>query len=286
MRRAFTLIELLATRKRGFTLIELLVVISIIALLIAILLPALGKARESARIIQCATHVRTMAQQVHIQASDFNQRIPDWSNYYGQWGGPAEAASVADSPDRISKVARDAIVDDYGVARDYFYCPSNSVWNQDANWDLPIPAIGYQSMVAKPKFVYARYSSGQVPAQFGQAARSVAQWSQGFNEVPVDMKTFHETLDDEAYYEEVASDLTYAFNGSFVDATKDGSRANHLDALAANGELLPNDPGGSNVGFIDGSVFWRKVNEMGQEESPNTGRRQVNDSSFSRMYWF
>lgn len=59
-------------RRKGFTLIELLVVIAIIAILAALLLPSLHKARESALRVQCASQQRQIGIAVFSYAADFS----------------------------------------------------------------------------------------------------------------------------------------------------------------------------------------------------------------------
>jgi prepilin-type N-terminal cleavage/methylation domain-containing protein len=63
-------------KRRGFTLIELLVVVAIIALLIAILLPSLGKARELANRSTCAANVRGIMQSMVVYSADSNDMYP------------------------------------------------------------------------------------------------------------------------------------------------------------------------------------------------------------------
>ncbi len=63
-------------RKDGFTLVELLVVIGVIALLIAILMPALAKARRSAKDISCASNVRQVATGVMLYSTEFRGYLP------------------------------------------------------------------------------------------------------------------------------------------------------------------------------------------------------------------
>lgn len=63
-------------KRRAFTLIELLVVTAIIAMLIAVLLPALNKARETARIASCASGLRQWAYAVNYYAEENRRLIP------------------------------------------------------------------------------------------------------------------------------------------------------------------------------------------------------------------
>lgn len=68
----------------GFTLIELLVVIAIIALLIGILLPSLGAARESARTVVCSSNLRQLSVATHAYAAENRDKTWDVNRWLRQ----------------------------------------------------------------------------------------------------------------------------------------------------------------------------------------------------------
>ena len=73
-KNTFSLLPHLSHLKRNFTLIELLVVIAIIAILAALLLPALGKARNKAMLINCMSRQKELNRVIHFYLSDHQ----DW----------------------------------------------------------------------------------------------------------------------------------------------------------------------------------------------------------------
>ncbi|MCK4625085.1 MAG: type II secretion system protein [Phycisphaerae bacterium] len=83
-RKAFTLVELPFDRLRtihkckgfAFTLVELLVVVAIIALLVSILLPSLGRAKDLTRETICLTRLGGQMRAIHMYSAEYNGSIP------------------------------------------------------------------------------------------------------------------------------------------------------------------------------------------------------------------
>ncbi len=78
------------TSRRAFTLIELLVVISIIALLIGILLPALGQARRTAQVLLCGTKLQQIGRAYAVYQNDFDSFYPTQVYRASRLGGNRE----------------------------------------------------------------------------------------------------------------------------------------------------------------------------------------------------
>lgn len=120
----------------AFTLIELLVVVAIIALLISILLPVLGRAREQAKIVKCGAQLKDIGNSLTVYSNEYN-RLPH-QNTVGSQSGPGlgtETRKQRDAAAMWGYAVHEAIANYMGGLRQdietgqlskthaVFYCP-------------------------------------------------------------------------------------------------------------------------------------------------------------------
>jgi prepilin-type N-terminal cleavage/methylation domain-containing protein/prepilin-type processing-associated H-X9-DG protein len=140
-------------RRPGFTLVELLVVIGIIAVLMGILMPSLGKAREQANRIKCLANLKQIGSAMFMYANEHKDRLPN--------GNPLSTPLDYDA----INVVLVALNDRYLKSPATFHCPSDRDPVQDQI------VTGDQSLPNSARASYDFYSIYWLPEQGPKLAR-------------------------------------------------------------------------------------------------------------------
>jgi prepilin-type N-terminal cleavage/methylation domain-containing protein/prepilin-type processing-associated H-X9-DG protein len=154
---------------RAFTLIELLVVVAIIAILIAILLPSLGRAKENAKKAACGANLRSLGQAAAVYASEWEGNLPPefhrgTENYVPSYSYNARESSANQAN---AKPWGFALLNISGTVKDTraFYCPAQTVsgWNLASNaykqWTWPDGTLRPGTVPVRIGYMYQVHST-------------------------------------------------------------------------------------------------------------------------------
>ena len=229
---------------RGFTLVELLVVIAVIGVLIALLLPALGRAKEQARRAVCQQQER----QIVLAELSYASENEGWYTYFS----PFYPIMITQVETRFQLDLR-PIFEDIVSTPHLFYCPSNPDRQADfvMGWNNPL----YQNPI--------HYT---VNISYNLFAGFSAYYNNGSN-VVYPVPPFPHRNRGVLHEEDAGSSAEVPALADFAE--KEGphppGRWRHFSNHMASG----GSPDGLNTAYLDGHVKWEKFDRL--DRNPNPG---------------
>ena len=223
-------------RNFGFTLIELLVVISIIALLMAILMPALSKARDQGRTIACRSNLKQYGIALRMYFDDNSYRFPDAHKWMKSQGH--DWVRQGEQPDGVFWP--------YLKDLDVHMCPKFSQWAKGTNWEDTAVSYVMNSYVGKGGNIWSSW--------LGSGVKGVSKEGEVYNAAKVVVFTEENPWTIPEY-------SNYPFNDTHFTV---GNRVRQIDNYATfHNTPGDRDQGGANIVMVDGHAeLLRRVKDL------------------------